>query len=77
MTPEELKILQNTKKNGMQRMGRPRMSADGTERQTFTACISNINSNWVASQIQKTGDTAKGAKGRWLDKLFDGIRSKF
>jgi len=75
MTPEELKILQNNKK-GMQRMGRPRMSADGTTRETFTACLSAANLNWVTSQIEKTGDTTKGAKGRWLDNLLNDVRTR-
>ena len=64
------------KQGGMQRMGRPRMSPDGTPRETFTACISTQNLNWVTSQIEQTGDTAKGAKGRWLDNLLNDLRTR-
>jgi hypothetical protein len=60
----------------MQRMGRPRMSPDGSTRETFTACLSAANLNWVTSQIEKTGDTTKGAKGRWLDNLLNDIRTR-
>lgn len=56
-------------------MGRPRIAADGTERQTFTACITTSNLNWVTSQIEQTGDTTKGAKGRWLDNLLNDLRA--
>lgn len=76
MTPKQLKKLQNMKQGGMQRMGRPRMSADGTTRETFTACLSAANLNWVTSQIEKTGDTAKGSKGRWLDNLLNDLRTR-